>query len=109
MKLKHATTTAADAFDRFTAWLFFLQADPTLRNIPLRLIVAGALGVAIGVGVVVWDYATAPAHVPYALNSIYLSQPGREAELGEILNRCSRGDETPEQCASAELAIGRGF
>ncbi len=102
MNLKHITTTSADAFDRFTAWFFCLRADPTLRSIPLRFLLAAALGVAIGTVVSIVRTATAPG---YVLNSIYLSQPGREGFLGEILNRCERDEETQEQCAAAERAV----
>ncbi|MHB8938534.1 MAG: hypothetical protein ACYC39_09475 [Thiobacillus sp.] len=109
MKLKHAIIAGADAFDRFTAWIFCLRADPTLSSIPLRILVAAALGITIGVGVSIVRYVNAAMAPPHTLNALYLSQPGREAELGEILNRCERGDETPQQCESAQLAIGRGF
>lgn len=102
--MKKLVFGCADAFDRFTAWFFCLRADPTLRGLPARILVAAALGAAIGtaVGIV----KSAPE---YALSTVYLSQPGREAELGEILNRCKRGDESPQQCKSAERAIQKEY
>lgn len=95
----------ADILDRFTAWFTFRHEVPTWRNLGPRLAAGAALGVVIGLSVA-GVRLLGEQEVNHAYSALYLSQPGREAILGEILNRCERGEESRQQCASAENAAG---